>query len=153
MGIMDKARQTAEQARQMATQATAGVRGEGEEGPGSSLGGLKKWGKSSFATLVEKVDPSLLADLIIKATAAQEKANQSLRGKGSPYRIAEITITATIPPQIGFTVGRVDSSEEAMAEVAEGHSSQLIEAGVADLDSPVVSLGGELPQEDVSSDS
>jgi hypothetical protein len=153
VGIMDKARQTAEQARQMATQAAAGAKGEGEGGTENRIGDLKKWGKSSFATIVEKVDPSLLADLIIKATAAQEKANLALHGKGSPYRIAEITITATIPPQIGFTVGRVDSSEEALATVAEGHSSQLVQAGVADLDSPVVSLGGELPQEDGSSDS
>src|SRR3990170_6367393 len=50
--------------------------------------------KRGLATMVDKIDPGLLADIVIKATALQEKANASLRTKGSPYRISEITITA-----------------------------------------------------------
>lgn len=153
MGIMDKARETAEQARRLATQSTPapGADSEPEGGAAKPRGGLDqfktqaksaaKMGRSSFATIVEKIDPSILADLIIKATAAQEKANLSLREKQSPYRIAEITITATIPPQIGFTVARTDTLE-GTAAADELHSAELIDEGMAD-ETPVMSLEGE----------
>ena len=68
--------------------------------------------KRGIATIVDKIDPGLLADIVIKATALQEKANASLRSKGSPYRVSEIVITATIPPQVSFAIGRVGEIEE-----------------------------------------
>ena len=58
-------------------------------------------------TAIERIDPAILADVVIKATALQEKANASLRGKSSAYRIAEIVVTATIPPQISFGIQRI----------------------------------------------
>jgi hypothetical protein len=58
-------------------------------------------------------DPGLLADVVIKATSLQEKANPRLREKSSPYRINEITITAGIPPDVAFTIGRIEVEEEA----------------------------------------
>ena len=70
--------------------------------------------------------PGILADLVIKATALQEKANAALRAKGSPYRIAEVQITATLPPQIGFSIARIGDIEEELT----GHevdSSQLVQ--------------------------
>jgi len=44
--------------------------------------------RKGIATVVEKIDPGTLAELVIKATALQEKTNASLRDKKSPYRIA-----------------------------------------------------------------
>ena len=59
-------------------------------------------------TAVERIDPGILADIIIKATAIQESANGALRAKGSVYRIGEITIGAAIPPSIQFSIERID---------------------------------------------
>ena len=46
--------------------------------------------RRGVSTVVERIDPGVLADLIIKATALQEMTNTSLREKQSPYRIAEV---------------------------------------------------------------
>jgi len=40
--------------------------------------------------------------------------NTSLREKQSPYRISEIGITASIPPGVTFSIGRLDSGEETL---------------------------------------
>lgn len=58
-------------------------------------------------SFIEKINPGLLADLIIHATSAQEKTNKALREKGSPYRISEMYLTASIPPQVGFYIARI----------------------------------------------
>ncbi len=39
--------------------------------------------KRGLITAIEKIDPGLLADIIIKATALQERANHALRDKAS----------------------------------------------------------------------
>ncbi len=91
---------------------------------------------------IERIDPGLLADVVIKATALQERANAALRAKESAYRIDEITVTATIPPQIGFTISRVGDPVESGAAATAVDSATLIESGalaaspdvVADLD-------------------
>jgi hypothetical protein len=67
--------------------------------------------RKGMATVVEKIDPSTLADLIIKATALQEKTNASLRDKRSPYRISEISISASIPPGVSFVISRIGEGE------------------------------------------
>ena len=113
MGLMDKARQTAEQAR-------AGVMGERPVGdvdpdappppPPSARAG------AAFNAFVERINPGLLADLIIHATAAQEKTNKALRDKGSRYRISEMYLTASIPPQVGFYIARLGDAEEEVEE-------------------------------------
>ena len=107
-----------------------------------------KRGKTSLSTLVEKIDPGILADLIVKATAAQEKANIALRQRNSPYRIAEINITATIPPQIGFSVQRMGD----MDELDDPSSLELLEEGVVDSEMPTVSLDGDNPIEELGAD-
>lgn len=107
-----------------------------------------KRGKTSLSTLVEKIDPGILADLIVKATAAQEKANIALRQRNSPYRIAEINITATIPPQIGFSVQRMGD----MDELDDPSSLELLEEGVVDSEMPTVSLDGDNPIEEIGAD-
>jgi hypothetical protein len=73
--------------------------------------GLTK-ARSGLSGMIDRIDPGLMADLVIKSTTLQEKANRSLREKGSPYRINEITITAGIPPDVAFTIGRIDVMEE-----------------------------------------
>jgi hypothetical protein len=62
-------------------------------------------------TMVERIDPGVLASIIIKATALQEKANASLRAKGSMYRIGEITVTASLPPGVSFAIERIGDAE------------------------------------------
>jgi uncharacterized protein YjbJ (UPF0337 family) len=80
--------------------------------------GLSK-AKSGLSGMIDRIDPGLMADLVIKSTTLQEKANRSLREKGSPYRINEITITAGIPPDVAFTIGRIDVLEEDPAALGE----------------------------------
>jgi hypothetical protein len=68
---------------------------------------LKK-AKRGFTTALERIDPKILADVVVKATSLQERANASLQDRGSVYRIGEIGIGASIPPSITFTIERVD---------------------------------------------
>jgi hypothetical protein len=97
-----------------------------------------QFAKRSMKSVVERIDPSTLADLIIKATALQEIANKALREKGSPYRISEITISATIPPGVNFAIGRIDDPE-AVAEQVKA-STELVAASSGDGD--ILSLTG-----------
>jgi len=101
-------------------------------------------------TMVERIDPGILADVIIKATALQERANASLRRKGSIYRIGEIQVTASLPPGISFSIERVGDADP---EAAAGglHTSAEILAGEAGVDDgagadptlEIISLDGE----------
>jgi hypothetical protein len=81
-------------------------------------------------TVIERIDPGTLAELIVKATALQEMTNASLRQKGSPYRISEVSISASIPPGVTFAIGRIDDQVETIE--GEVHTSEeLIEADPA----------------------
>ena len=71
---------------------------------------LKK-AKRGFTTALERIDPRILADVVIKATSLQERANASLKERGSVYRISEIGIGAAIPPSVTFTIARVDDAD------------------------------------------
>jgi hypothetical protein len=64
--------------------------------------------RRGVATVIDRIDPGVLADVIIKATALQERANEALRAKGSPYRINEIAIGAAIPPSVTFAIARIE---------------------------------------------
>jgi hypothetical protein len=88
-------------------------------------------------TVVERIDPATLADLIVKATAVQELTNRALRERGSPYRIAEVTVAATIPPGVNFTIGRVAEGETP----ADSRSSTELLAD-APAEEAILSLGG-----------
>ena len=96
--------------------------------------------RRGVTTVIEKIDPATLADLIIKATALQELTNKSLRKKGSPYRIAEISISASIPPAVSFAIGRIgEEPEEVLGEVVA--SSDLVDQSV-EADELVLALDG-----------
>jgi hypothetical protein len=117
MGLMDKARQTAEQAR-------IGVLGERPTelatADPDALAPPPPTARAAAAvsSFIEKINPGLLADLIIHATSAQEKANKALKDKGSQYRISEMYLTASIPPQVGFYIARIGDAETEIPALA-----------------------------------
>ena len=113
MSFLNRAKEAAQAAAEQAQQA-AGMATRTAQDPAtqeklsqqakSALGAARR----GVSTVVERIDPGVLADLIIKSTALQEMTNESLRAKRSPYRIAEVNITASIPPGITFSIARVD---------------------------------------------
>jgi hypothetical protein len=150
VSFLDMARQAAEQARAAASQGihdvtTPEVKAQMREAAATTGSGLREAAGAAgrgLVTAVEKIDPGILADIIINATALQEKTNRSLRVKASAYRIGEVTISATIPPQIGFSIVRIgDPEEDATSQIQS--SGDLVE-GVATVDEEVVSLSGEV---------
>ncbi len=145
MSFLERAKQAAEQARHAAGETAREVAEKARaEAPGAAEKAREAAGKArhTLVTAIERIDPGLLADVVIKATALQERANAALRAKESAYRIDEITVTATIPPQIGFTISRVGDPVESGAAATAVDSATLIESGalaaspdvVADLD-------------------
>jgi hypothetical protein len=91
-------------------------------------------------SVIDRIDPGTLAEVIIKATAIQEMANRALREKGSPYRISEISITATIPPGVNFAIGRIDDPEKLTGQ--EVASTELVASGATEPEA-ILSLTGE----------
>ncbi len=160
MGIFEKARQAAEQAADATRQAADDARRRAE-GAAVALSdpttqekakqALDMAGKQTkvglgharrgLSTAIDKIDPNILADMIIKATSLQEKANAALRDKGSPYRVAEIGIAASIPPQVTFSIGRIDDPEQAPPAADLIESTELLEDSPLD-DMEIVSLDG-----------
>ena len=102
----------------------------------SALGAARR----GVSTVVERIDPGVLADLIIKSTALQEMTNTSLREKQSPYRISEVSITASIPPGISFAIGRIDAVEEKLTGMVVS-SEELVDE-MAETDQAVIALDG-----------
>src|SRR6476660_4080333 len=96
--------------------------------------------RRGVSTVVERIDPGVLADLIIKSTALQEMTNTSLREKQSPYRISEVNITASIPPGITFSISRMDDQGEVVAGATV--SSSTLAAGLGDGGEAVIALDG-----------
>jgi hypothetical protein len=95
--------------------------------------------RKGMATVIEKIDPSTLAELIIKATALQERTNASLRDKKSPYRIGEIAISASIPPGVSFVIGRIGEGDLLAGTAVT--SAELIDT-MPELGETVVALDG-----------
>jgi hypothetical protein len=100
--------------------------------------------KRGFTTALERIDPRILADVVVKATSLQEKANASLQGRGSVYRIGEITIGASFPPSIQFSIERVDDPENRLLD-----SSTLLakDPSLADAPATIVGLDGTTVEE------
>ncbi len=134
----EAAAQAAEATRQKAQEAAAAAGrtaadpatqdkiGKGLTGAGAGAREAIGMAKRGVTTVIEKIDPGTLAELVIKATALQEMTNKALRQKGSPYRIAEISISASIPPAVSFAIQRVGEPEDDVgANVVS--SSELVE--------------------------
>ncbi|HLO34722.1 MAG TPA: hypothetical protein VK194_01505 [Candidatus Deferrimicrobium sp.] len=145
MSFLNRAREAAQTAAEQAQQA-AGLAHQKATDPAtqeklnqqtrSALGAARR----GVSTVVERIDPGVLADLIIKSTALQEMTNASLREKRSPYRIAEVSITASIPPGISFAISRLENEEETLtgSEVSsEDLADEMAATGQA-----VISLDG-----------
>jgi hypothetical protein len=99
--------------------------------------------RKGVTTVIERIEPATLADVIIRATAVQEKTNESLRQKGSLYRISEVQISASIPPGINFAISRIEEPAGAGQGLA---SVDLVGADAAE---PVLALDGEVDSSDV----
>jgi hypothetical protein len=105
--------------------------------------------RRGVSTVVERIDPSVLADLIIKSTALQEMTNGSLREKQSPYRISEVNITASIPPGITFSISRMDDKDEVVTGATV--SSAALAASLPEGGDAVIALDGtSLSQEQLA---
>ena len=150
MSFMDKARRAADQARQTAAEGIAAMttpeaKAEMREAASQAavqVRGAAGQARRGLVTALDKIDPGILADVVIKATALQELANRALRQKGSIYRISEITITAGLPPQVGFSIERLgDEPEEPVT--ANLRSSSELERTVS-VDEATESLEGSL---------
>jgi hypothetical protein len=134
--VQDKLGDPATQAQARVQMAKAGV--EARRVAGKARRGV--------TTIIEKIDPGLLADVVIKATALQEKANGALRDKRSPYRISEVVISAAIPPQVSFTIARMDDFAEAIGDnVVE--SAQIVDVATGE-EGAVLALDGSGPTVD-----
>ncbi|MBI3750609.1 MAG: hypothetical protein HY263_02985 [Chloroflexi bacterium] len=128
MSFLERAKQAAEQARQAAADAAGSAKHVAIETSGRAQATIRdpatqakaresiRLARKGIATAVERIDPAVLADVIIKATSLQERANAALRAKGSPYRISEIAIGAAIPPSITFSIGRLDDAADDPAD-------------------------------------
>lgn len=104
-----------------------------------ALGAARK----GMSTLIERIDAGTLAELVIKATALQEKTNASLRDKHSPYRINEISISASIPPSVSFTIGRVGDDDIQAGTAID--SADLLRT-LADAGEEVIALDGTIAE-------
>ncbi|MBA2299920.1 MAG: hypothetical protein H0W22_04005, partial [Chloroflexi bacterium] len=100
--------------------------GKGLSGAGAGAREAIGMAKRGVTTVIEKIDPGTLAELVIKATALQEMTNKALRQKGSPYRISEISISASIPPSVSFAIQRLDDEPEGLGSSVVA-SSELVE--------------------------
>lgn len=110
---------------------------------------LKK-AKHGFTTALERIDPGILAEVVIKATSLQERSNTKLKERGSIYRISEITIGASIPPSIQFTIARVDDPETELVDSATLLAAAAAAKGAAEVDGKpetIVSLDGTALQD------
>ena len=136
MSFLDRAKHAAAQAAEQAKQAAESARQAASDGSEKAQAMLHdpanaekarqamSRAKRGLSTAIDRIDPAVLADVIIKATALQERANSALKAKGSPYRISEVAIGAAIPPSITFAIARVADPERAVA------STDLV-AGIA----------------------
>ena len=143
--LAQAAAEQTQQATGMATKAAADPATQEKLGQQarSALGAARR----GVSTVVERIDPGVLADLIIKSTALQEMTNDSLRAKKSPYRIAEVNITASIPPGITFAISRVDDVDLVGGEV----SSETLVEEMPESDQAVIALDGtSLSQEQLA---
>ena len=146
MSFIKRAREAAEAAAEQAQHA-AGMASKSAADPatqeklGTQARAAMGAARRGISTVVERIDPGVLADLIIKATALQETTNRSLRQKRSPYRIAEVSITASIPPGISFAISRVDDNDDDLPSGEAVSSADLVDE-MRDTGDAVISLDG-----------
>lgn len=147
MSFLDRAKQAANQAaeaaRHAATEAQAAAQRTGDKLSDPATAEKARQAltraKKGISTAIDRIDPGVLADVVIKATALQEKANAALKAKGSVYRIGEIAIGAAIPPSVTFSITRLDDPLESATAVS---SSDLLTAVGIQPEGTVTALDG-----------
>jgi len=83
--------------------------------------------RRGISTVVERIDPGVLADLIVKATALQEMTNGSLREKRSPYpHLRGHHQRPRSHPVISFAISRLDDVDEPLTG-SEVSSAELVD--------------------------
>jgi hypothetical protein len=169
MSFLDKAKQTAKAAAETAAERGREVAGQAGRAAAEGASRASDWGKDpetheqarralaeagrrgkqaagvarkGLVTVIEHIEPGTLADVIIRATAIQEKTNDALRKKGSLYRISEVSISASIPPGVNFAIGRLEDGDGVVPGTA---STNLVGS---DSDIPVLALDGTDEVED-----
>ncbi|MEO8461865.1 MAG: hypothetical protein ABI555_01515 [Chloroflexota bacterium] len=158
MSFLDRAKQAAAQAADQTRQAAESARHAATDGteraqailrdPSSAEKARQAVARArrGVATAIDRIDPTVLADVVIKATALQERANTSLKSKGSPYRISEVSIGAAIPPSVTFTIARTDDPEIDLIPDGTMASVELVSDGATGtinaLDGTIVDLSG-----------
>ena len=158
MSFLDRAKQAAQQAAEGAKAAAEQARQTVSESadkasavmsdPATAEKARKAFtrAKKGLATAIDRIDPGVLADVIIKATALQERANAALKAKGSPYRISEVAIGAAIPPSVTFAISRTDDPEIDIVPEGAVASTELL-AAVGAGDGEVKALDGSVVDE------
>jgi hypothetical protein len=137
----EAAAQAAEAARQTAAVANQKANDpETQEAVARSAREAVGMARKGVTTVIEKIDPSTLAELIVKATYLQELTNKALRQKGSPYRIGEIAISASIPPAVSFAIARLGDEEEMVGQIVS--STELVAEEAVDESELVLALDG-----------
>jgi hypothetical protein len=158
MSFLDRAKQAAQQAADQAKAAAESARHTVSESadkasavmsdPATAEKARQAFtrAKKGIATAIDRIDPGVLADVIIKATALQERANAALKAKGSPYRISEVAIGAAIPPSVTFAISRTDDPEVDVVPEGAVASTELL-AAVGAGDGEVKALDGSIVDE------
>lgn len=159
MSFLDRAKQAASQAAEQARAAAEQARQTVSEGADKASAVMSdpataekakqalSRAKRGVSTAIDRIDPAVLADVIIKATALQEKANTGLKAKGSPYRISEVSIGAAIPPSITFAISRIDDPAEDVIPEGAIASTHLLAEVTAATDGAVQALDGSTVDE------
>jgi len=158
MSFLDRAKQAAQQAAEQAKAAAEQARHTVSEGADKASAVMSDpataekarqaltRAKKGISTAIDRIDPGVLADVIIKATALQERANAALKAKGSPYRISEVAIGAAIPPSVTFAISRVDDPDVDVVPEGSVASTELL-ADVASTGETVQALDGTMLDE------
>jgi hypothetical protein len=135
MSFLERARQAADQARQAAESVAERTAAKMND-PATAEQTREKLrvARRGLVTALERIDPGILADVIMKATLLQEKANAALRAKGSPYRISEIAIGAAIPPSVTFSIARMDDPAAEPAMWSGGATDVAVDGTITALD-------------------
>lgn len=144
----EQAKQTAEQARQsVAEGASRAQTAISDPSTAEKARQAMSRAKRGVATAIDRIDPGVLADIIIKATALQERANLALKEKGSPYRISEVVIGAAIPPSISFSIARTQDPEADVVPEGAVASMDLLASVTTAGDDSVQALDGTMLDE------
>jgi len=158
VSFLERAKQVAGQAATTAAKVSVDVGGKAAKAAGEAggkaastirdpatkarAGAALRKAKRGFTTALERIDPRILADVVVKATSLQERANASLKERGSVYRIGEIAIGASIPPSIQFTIVRVDDPDQALMDSATLLARAAADGSAGDGPATIVTLDG-----------